>query len=462
MQTYIGKNPFTDEALPVSGEMVDLQGERFYKISNVDQMRPFFMSLVSDANHWMFLSSNGGLTAGRKNSEYALFPYYTDDKITESVDTTGCKTIFRVGTSVGEQLWEPFSERYAGCYRITRNLYKNRYGNTLIFEEENHDLGLRFQYQWQTSNRYGFVRRARLYNTGAEHREVELLDGFLNLMPHGVTTELQQTRSNLVDAYKKSELLPRSGLGIYALSAIIVDRAEPSEALKANVVWSMGLNSPTYLVSSRQLQAFRLGKPVSGETESKGEKGAYLVVSSLSLAPGGQQAWTLVANVNQGPSAVADLDRALRDPAPLMEAVEADIRAGTRRLLGLASAADGLQQTRDELRTMRHFANVMYNIMRGGIMDRNYDLEKADFLVMPSRHRDASTDLQDSLRDIYETFVFCLYANLTGGPAVTVPGLLTPEGKDAGLQIVGPMRGDGHILSFASALTDTIKGKGAR
>jgi hypothetical protein len=133
MQTFIGKNPLTEEALPVTGEMVDLHGERFYKISNVDRMRPFFMSLVSDGNHWMFLSSNGGLTAGRKNSEFSLFPYYTDDKIAESVDTTGCKTLLRVQTPGGAELWEPFSERYAGCYRIRRNLYKNRYGNTLIF-----------------------------------------------------------------------------------------------------------------------------------------------------------------------------------------------------------------------------------------------------------------------------------------------------------------------------------------
>ncbi len=405
MQTFIGKNPLSDETLPVSGEMVDLQGERYYKISNVDRMRPFFMSLVSDANHWMFLSSNGGLTAGRTNSEYALFPYYTDDKITESVDTTGCKTVIRVQTPEGEQLWEPFSERYARCYRIRRNLYKNRYGNSIIFEEENCDLGLIFRYQWQTSNRFGFVRKASLANTAGENRKVTLLDGFLNLMPHGVTTDLQQTRSNLVDAYKKSELLPASGLGIYALSAIIVDRAEPSEALKANVVWSHGLDSPTYLLSSRQLEAFRLGNPVSGETELKGEKGAYLVVANLTLRPGNKQAWTLVANVNQGPSALANLDRELSSPAGLLEAVEADIRLGTEKLLGLAAAADGLQQTRDELRTMRHFANVMYNIMRGGIMDHNYDLEKADFVPYLQRASRLVCDArQDFLAGLPATF----------------------------------------------------------
>ena len=44
----------------------------------------------------MFISSTGGLTAGRKNSDFALFPYYTDDKITESAETTGSKTVILV------------------------------------------------------------------------------------------------------------------------------------------------------------------------------------------------------------------------------------------------------------------------------------------------------------------------------------------------------------------------------
>ena len=80
----------------VSMEHVKIEGEEFYKISNNDSMRPFFMSIVSDSNHWMFISSNGGLTAGRKNAEFALFPYYTDDKITEFADITGSKSIFKI------------------------------------------------------------------------------------------------------------------------------------------------------------------------------------------------------------------------------------------------------------------------------------------------------------------------------------------------------------------------------
>ena len=75
---------------------IHIDGEPFYKISNNNQMRPFFMSIVSDSNHWMFIASNGGLTAGRKNAEFSLFPYYTDDKIIESTEVTGSKSIFKV------------------------------------------------------------------------------------------------------------------------------------------------------------------------------------------------------------------------------------------------------------------------------------------------------------------------------------------------------------------------------
>jgi hypothetical protein len=82
----------------------------FFKISNCDLMRPFFMSIVSDSNHWMFISSNGGLSAGRKNAEFALFPYYTDDKITEFADITGSKTIFQIESNNENYFEEMVSE----------------------------------------------------------------------------------------------------------------------------------------------------------------------------------------------------------------------------------------------------------------------------------------------------------------------------------------------------------------
>ena len=256
-------------------EKVKIGDENFYKISNSDQMRPFFISIVSASNHWMFISSNGGLTAGRKNADYALFPYYTDDKITESVEITGSKSIFQIESNGQMFIWEPFSIRNEGKYRIQRNLYKNINGNKIIFEEVNNDLELIFRYEWNSSDVYGFVKKSTLSFNGEGQVQIAVLDGLQNVLPYGVGSDTQNQSSNLVDAYKRSEIDRESGVGVFALSAIIVDKAEPSEALKANVVWSLGLNQPKYLLSSIQLDAFRKGDLIESETDIKGEKGAY-------------------------------------------------------------------------------------------------------------------------------------------------------------------------------------------
>src|SRR5210317_415070 len=191
--TLIKENKTMDPVM-VEGELVNFKNETFYKISNVNKMRPFFMSIVSDSNHWMFISSNGGLTAGRKNSEFSLFPYYTDDKITESVDTTGSKTIFKVNINGKTHIWEPFSIRQMGLYKMKQNLYKNTFGNKVIFEEINEDLKLIFRYEWNSSNHFGFVKESTLVNENTSNIEVAILDGLQNIIPAGVGTDLQNSR----------------------------------------------------------------------------------------------------------------------------------------------------------------------------------------------------------------------------------------------------------------------------
>ena len=246
---YIGQNLRQTNPLEPEGELIKIEGDWFFKISNVDNMPPFFMSIVSDANHWMFIGSNGGLSAGRKDCNQALFPYYTVDKILETSEATGSKTILRVEVGGKSLLWEPFSVRTDSVYNTETNLYKSEYGNVVIFEQINHDLGLSFKYQWSSSNRFGFVRRATLSNLTRNQKDCSrVLDGIQNLVPYGVEADLQNSKSNLVDAYKKSELEKEYALGIYALSAIIVDRAEPSEALKATTVWSSGSEQSNVLI----------------------------------------------------------------------------------------------------------------------------------------------------------------------------------------------------------------------
>ena len=377
---FLGKNEAYHPSLEVKGEQVHIGNEVYYKISNSNKMRPFFISLVSNSNHWMFVSSNGGLSAGRKNADNSFFPYYTDDKITESSEITGSKTIVQVHKEGKTFLWEPFSNKYEGVYAIKRNLYKNNYGNKIIFEEINEDLGLNFQYQWNTSNQFGFVKKSTLQNTSDSKVEITILDGIQNILPYGIAADFQNSTSNLVDAYKKCELEKETGLGIFALSAVIVDKAEPSEALKANTVWSLGVKNPTYLISSLQLDAFRKGEEVLQEEDVKAEKGAYFTIQNLSIAPNQKQEWMLIANVNQNIISIEEVKNQIKNNQDLSETIEYSIEAGTEKLVKLVAASDGLQLGENQPRTTRHFANTLFNIMRGGIFDNNYQIEKEDFI----------------------------------------------------------------------------------
>lgn len=401
---YINKN-VSIETHNITGELIRFDNETYYKISNSHTMRPFFMSIVSDSNHWLFMSSNGGLTAGRKNSDAALFPYYTDDKITESVETTGSKAIFHIAVNGKLYVWEPFSIRQTERYNTRQNIYKNSYGNKVVFEEVNEDLDLSFRVKWCTSNEFGFVKTATLINHSASKIEVSILDGLQNILPSQVGTDLQNATSNLVDAYKRSELKAETGIGIYALSAVIVDKAEPSEALKANTVWSFGLERPKYLLSALQLDDFRQGLPVFQEQDIKAEKGAYFIVSDITLESQSEKTWGFVANVNQSIANIVELSEHIKNTKNLKNLVQDDIDLGTKNLIALAGASDGLQRTQDSLTNTRHFANTLFNIMRGGIFDNHYQIERDDFIKYI---RNANTHLfkiiQKQLNTLPEVF----------------------------------------------------------
>jgi len=422
-QIHLGQQLRQTNNDEVGGKYVNIEGETFYQIENYDQMKDFFISVVSDSDHWMFISTRGGLTAGRINAENALFPYYTDDKISDGSPFTGSRTITLVTIGDKTSLWEPFSEQYQGIYSTTRNLYKNVYGDKLIYEEINHDLGLTFRYAWRTSDRFGFVKTSTLINSGESAAQVEIVDGIENLIPYGVETDVQGSLSCLVDAYKKNELDASSGLGLYSMSSILVDRAEPSEALSTTTVWSVGLPNSKKLVSSLQLDSFRKGESIQQELDIRGRRGAYFVNDCLPLEPTQEKSWSIVAEINQGPAKVRDLISYLKADNNIAQDIEADIALGSENLARIVGISDGLQVTEDKLSSNHHFANVLFNVMRGGLFVDNYNVQKADFIGF----------VEGFNRDLYYQFIFfffCLdetfhYSNLIKAAA---------EQNDAGVQ----------------------------
>jgi len=376
---FLGETLLKTGEVQTKGEFVKIRNEKFYKITNSNHMPEFFMTIVSDSDHWMFIYSNGSLTAGRKDRNNALFPYYADDKIQDYFGITGSKTILLVEDEEKQYLWEPFSKALSSIYDIERNLYKSVYGNKIIFEEINNDLKIGFQYSWSSSEIYGFIKKSTVMNLSDKTAKVGLLDGITNILPSGVDYNFQNEYSNLLDGYKKNELIEETGLGLFMLSSIPVDKAEPSESLNATTVWSRGLSNTKTLLSTNQLENFEKGLPLHTETDVRASRGAYLVNADLELGQQQSHEWIIVAEVNQNTTDVANLNQFLKSEGDIPEMVNADIQDCTTNLIKIVAASDGLQSTNEDLCTARHYSNTLFNIMRGGIYLHNYVAEKSDF-----------------------------------------------------------------------------------
>ena len=87
-----------------------------------------------------------------------------------------------------------------------------------------------------------------------------------------------------------------------------------------------------------------------------------------------------MAEINQSTTDVANLNHSLKKYCQKsLELVHKDIEAGTKNLIKIVAAADGLQTSNEELCSARHFSNTLFNVMRGGIYSDNYTLDSHDF-----------------------------------------------------------------------------------
>jgi len=335
-----------------------------------------------------FVGSNTPFTAGRIDGDSALFPYQTVDKLLRDADTGGSLTIFLVNHRKQWHLWEPW--RASGCvYGIERHLYKHVYGTSVVFEEINADLGLRFRWGLSACEPYGFVRKCSLENLGKEPVEVRYLDGWHQLLPPNVGQNTYTEFSNLAVAYMRHEYLPAQLLGLYTLNAGISDRAEPCESLRTACAWSLGHPHPQILLCGRQVDAFRRGQVLRPETEVRGEFGAYLAVDRATVGGGEAHRWCCVADTRLDHAALLRLQAELADPDAVERALEKGLRANRDGVRRRVAAADGLQQTADPATCVHHFANVLFNCMRGGTLNDSYRFPSADFASFVQAHNKA-------------------------------------------------------------------------
>ncbi len=337
------------------------------------------MTIVSDSDLWMYVSSAHGLTCGRGEAQRCLFPYETDDRLHRAGGQVGPITILRVLLKDGSTVqWRPFHPDRA--QNTHRRLYKSELSNRVIFEEENRALGLTFRYQWAPCDAFGFVRTSELHRgaQGPAIERVEVLDGLRAIMPSGVPLATQQRASSLVNAYRRSEVLqdaPR--IAVYALSARIVDRAEPSEALRANIVWSAGLDGAQVLLDESQIDRFAQGRPLQAQSELRGRPGAYLLRGFARLQPGESSCWDIVADVDRSQAQVVAL-LATPDNLQTPQALQAQLDADSAALRERLASADGVQRTGRTVNDVHHLANVLFNCLRGGVFVDDYHAPSYD------------------------------------------------------------------------------------
>ena len=360
-----------------NGGPVAFEGQEFLCIRDYRSLPPFLMTVPSDTDLWMFVSSSGGLTAGRTDPDGALFPYATVDELHDAHHHTGPVTILRVRhAGAGERTWEPFAARPGADGRVDAHLYKHPLGTPLVFGAVHRDLQLAFRQRWAACDAFGHVRTAEIVNLGSRPVSVTLLDGVRNVLPFGAPLALYQHSGSLVDAYKRSELDHATGLGIFSLTSRISDRAEPAEELRANTVWMQGLTGEVHL-EPEVIDAFRARRETSPVHRLNGRRGNYLVRAVLELAPGKHARWHLAADAGRDHTQVAALRERLRagDVAGDIERALAEAAANLRRNV---ASADGLQLTADPCAALHHTANVLYNNMRGGVFANHHQVPATD------------------------------------------------------------------------------------
>ena len=373
-------------------------GELQLSIPQVERMPPFLMSVLSSTDLWMFIASNGGLTAGRISAEHSLFPYETSDRLYERPGLGGPITLVRLG----EQLWCPFDPNATDA-AIVRRLTKSEMGDRVVFEEVHQGLGLGFRYEWAPSEAFGWVRTARLWSTGPARVSVDLLDGLLDILPAGVPLSTQQRASNLVDAYRHSELHDIDcQLALYSMSSLLTDRAEPAEALRANAVWRTGLPGATQL-SADTVARWRRREAIAPEHHLRGKKGAYIVHTSVTVEPDDPVEWSIVADVSIDAVGMAALRKVLAEDG-LQQRLRRSILETHQGLAALCAGVDGRQRTADQIVAANHLSNALFNGFRGGVFVDEGRVPKSELLsFIRVRNRTVAEHHQDWLEGLRET-----------------------------------------------------------
>ena len=347
-----------------------IDGVDCYRILDTHLMEPFLLTVVSPEEHWMYISSRGGLTAGRVNAQHSLFPYRTDDLL-HAVDAfSGPWT----GIRVGNELWEPFTGRAGAQER--RHLAKSVLGDRIVFESHHEGLGLVARAWWTFSNEHGFVRTVALEASGEHACKVQVLDALRDLQVGGASLPVMQSMSCLVNAYTRSECVGSTSVATFAMETALSDRAEPAESLRATTVFGVGNGSST--LDPLAVESFVRGAAPKSTRRATGRAGQFAYALEGQVGQSQTLTWALVADVHRTQTQVSAL--ASRVDGISLSQLRAEADVASEAMVDLLAQTDGHQCSGDPVLDIHHASNTLFNNMRGGIPVKAEQVPWGDFV----------------------------------------------------------------------------------
>ena len=347
-----------------------IEGVDCYRILDTHLMDPFLLTVVSPEEHWMYISSRGGLSAGRVNAQHCLFPYRTDDLL-HAVDAfSGPWT----GIRVGNELWEPFTGRAGAQER--RHLAKSVLGDRIVFESHHEGLGLVARAWWTFSNEHGFVRTVALEASGEHACKVQVLDALRDLQVGGASLPVMQSMSCLVNAYTRSECVGSTSVATFAMETALSDRAEPAESLRATTVFGVGTGAST--LDPLAVESFVRGAAPKSTRRATGRAGQFAYALEGQVGQSQTLTWALVADVHRTQTQVSAL--ASRVDGISLSQLRAEADVASEAMVDLLAQTDGHQCSGDPVLDIHHASNTLFNNMRGGIPVKAEQVPWGDFV----------------------------------------------------------------------------------
>lgn len=392
------------------GYFTEFDGENFYKIENYDCMEDFFITLASSSDIWNFCWSQGGITAGRGNSDHAIFPYYTADKLSDQKAASGPYTAIVVSDGDKQFVWEPFAAltgpTAAGKKAdeaVVHNIYKNTNGTRIWFEAVNNALHLAFRYGWMSSAKFGIVRKSVITNLSSRALKCTVLDGCKNILPACIGADMQNTNSILLDAYKKTEIDTNKNaeLALFSVSSILSDKAEPNEGLYANTCWFS--SGDKILLSPDTVTRFFETGSVEAVPRVEGKRPSAFICRRLLLEAQADESWYQVFDTELDAVKIAALETFLEDRELARTQLESDIAECENLIAAYVGEADGVQLTADRMTCVHHSENVMFNIMRGGFFVNNGKILIDDFVKFIGLRNKAAVKIIKNISSAVQT-----------------------------------------------------------